>query len=245
MAAAAHPGPLTHRPVRPGECVVWWADPSAVPAGRLELLDAGERERYAELRRPEDRARLLTGAAVLRTVVGRELGIDPVDVHVRRDCPDCPRPHGKPTLPGTGLECTVAHAGDRVAVALSAGPAIGVDVEPVPPPGRLDAALVRVLAPAESARLAGLKPAARTTALVELWTAKEAVVKATGAGLRTDLRTVLVDQSGDGRPTASTGDGRTAALVRLHPGAGYEARLAVLGPPPERVREQDGAALLR
>jgi 4'-phosphopantetheinyl transferase len=45
-----------------------------------------------------------------------------------RACPTCGKPHGRPTLPGTGLSVSVSHSGEWAVVAF-APVEVGVDVE--------------------------------------------------------------------------------------------------------------------
>lgn len=98
--------------------------------GLLAFLDDRERQRVDRAVGEADRARFLLGAALLRTVAGSMLGISAEAVTVDRACLDCGRWHGRPTLPGTGLETSVSHSGAVVTVAaLAGGGRVGVDVE--------------------------------------------------------------------------------------------------------------------
>src|SRR4051794_37321895 len=111
------------------DCHVLWARPSAGWAVADGWLDAAERGRRDALLRAEDKARFVTAAGLLRLAVAERLGIAPGAVAVDRACPDCERPHGRPAVPGAGLEVSVSHSGDLVAVALVAGETpVGVDV---------------------------------------------------------------------------------------------------------------------
>jgi 4'-phosphopantetheinyl transferase len=89
---------------------------------------------------------------------------------------------------------------------LARGERIGVDVEIVRPLDPPDAALH----PQERARLAAMSDAARLAAFYEIWTAKEAYVKALGAGLRRDP--ALIDVAA-GAPLAIADSGRSVALA--------------------------------
>lgn len=168
------------------EVHVWWAEPRLEPAW-LAQLDPAERERFAKYRRDEDKARFLTGTALVRSIYGTDLGLDPAAVRLDRRCPDCDRPHGKVRLAAgaSDIEVSVSHSGDWVLVAAYRGHPIGVDVEQINPD--LDhAGLARIaLSDAERERLAsnGDKAGSFTTT----WARKEAVVKALGEGLRTPL----------------------------------------------------------
>lgn len=98
--------------------------------GLLDLLDDRERERVGRAAGEAHRARILLGAALLRTVAGSMLGIPAEAVTVDRTCCACGRWHGRPTLPGTELDVSVSHSGVVVTVAaLAGGGRVGVDVE--------------------------------------------------------------------------------------------------------------------
>ncbi|MEU9201081.1 4'-phosphopantetheinyl transferase superfamily protein [Streptomyces sp. NPDC048332] len=92
---------------------------------------------------------------------------------------------GRPVLGGAGeaLRVSVTHARGALAVALTGGSPVGVDVEVV---RRLRAeAMARAwLAPVEAAWVAGLPEEDRSVAFLWLWTQKESAGKALGRGLR-------------------------------------------------------------
>ena len=221
-------------------CVVWWAGPTDYSPGLDRLLSTVEVARAARLRRPEDRIRQILGATMLRLAAAAETGTPPTAVTVDRTCPTCSEPHGRPGLPGTGLHASITHSGDLVGLALTRTGPVGLDVERV---SDVDiAGLGRSVLHADE-RAAPLDH----DGFFAYWTRKEAVVKATGDGLRAALAEVRV--SGPAEPPAVLaypGRGRLpAVLVDLHPGIGYRAALAVLTDGPVRVDERSGALLLQ
>lgn len=85
-----------------------------------------------------------------------------------------------------GVHVSLSHTSGAVAVALAAHP-VGIDIEPVAcarDPLRLAA---RCFAPEEAAALRDMAPSARPRAFARLWTAKEAMLKATGVPLSAAL----------------------------------------------------------
>jgi 4'-phosphopantetheinyl transferase len=223
---------------------VWWA---RVRDARPELaadLDAAELSRLAAYAREEDKARFLLGAAVLRRVLGRRLGSAPADVVLSRKCPDCDRPHGKVTA--DGMQLSVSHSGDLIAVAFHPSTAVGVDVELVNPRIDPDSLAAVSLAGSEANQLGEFAPVERALAFTKYWTRKEAVVKATGDGIRADLRKVIV--SAPDQPAALlewSGHHGPVQLVDLPAGQDYAAALAFLSDEPLDVRSMDAAPLLK
>ncbi|GIJ46294.1 4'-phosphopantetheinyl transferase [Virgisporangium aliadipatigenens] len=218
-------------------CTVWWATPEAPHDALATLLDPAEKARVEQLRRPADRVRRLLGTAVLRLAAGAATGTAPTAVRIERHCPTCPLPHGKPTLPGTGLHASVSHSGDRIAVALTAAGPVGVDVEQV---HDVD---VAALAPTV------LHPSERATDLAgffRYWTRKEATVKATGDGITLGLHRLHVSAPDTEPALIAYPDrpGLAAQLRDLAPDPGYAAALAVLSTAPPRVRERPASDLL-
>jgi 4'-phosphopantetheinyl transferase len=226
-------------PLPAGVCQVWWARADDAGPAHDALLAPADLARRARLHQETDR-RLLTAAwALARVVLGAALGRAPAEVAVDRTCPRCGEPHGRPEVAGLpGPRFSVAHAGDRVAVAVCPDAAVGVDVEVL---GRFAAAeladvAAAVLAPGERVRTAA--------ELATTWTRKEALLKATREGLLAPLeRVVLSPPSAPAR--VLRWDGGPVRLHDLRAPAGHVGALAVLGGTPHRVVEADGGALLR
>jgi 4'-phosphopantetheinyl transferase len=168
-------------------------------------------------------------------------------VPLDRSCPDCGRPHGRPRLvSGAGPAFSVSHSGDLVGVAFATAPAVGLDVEQVAPP-RAEGLADAVLSPAERADFDRSDPARRGTDLFRYWVRKEAVLKATGEGLRVPLSDLTASPAGQpprlvewaGRPEAPA----RFTLYDLQGDPGHAASLAVAGGQPA-VREYDAGALI-
>ncbi len=100
--------------------------------------------------------------------------------------------------PGTDppVDVSLSHSGGWIAVGLCGTGRIGVDVETL---REVSPSLARrCLSTAELAWLDRAGPGEpRSLRFARLWTAKEAYLKATGVGLRTDPRDVGIDHTGD------------------------------------------------
>ena len=166
--------------VSPYRIDVWIAEPS----GSGEHCSDAERNRAAGHRDPAAAARWLGARGFLRDVLGTALGSAPAGVELVEDA------GGKPRIAGSPLEFSVSHARDTVAVAVAAadlGP-IGVDLEG---PRRLHHAerLARRLCPGpEYEDWVAMTEPERTYALLRRWTRVEALLKATGDGIRGGIR---------------------------------------------------------
>jgi 4'-phosphopantetheinyl transferase len=137
--------------------------------------------------------------------------------------------HGKPELAdtdpgrragsGRALEFNWSHSGAYALVALSSGPALGVDVERL---GRKLPALElarRYFDPAEAKVLASLPPSVRGHAFMGLWCAKEAVLKSAGEGLSFGLARLAFEWHGN----------MEWKLVRVDPALGSPDEWQLLG----------------
>jgi 4'-phosphopantetheinyl transferase len=126
---------------------------------------------------------------------------------------------GKPAA----ISISLSHrAGAAIcAVALSAGAAVGCDLEAIEP--RSDAFVADYFTAEEQALVAMATPADRPPLLALLWSAKESALKALGQGLRLDTRCVSVHPS-LAMPTESEGGlERCSGAFTCLPSNGLEA----------------------
>lgn len=229
-------------------CDVWWADPAGVRERHLRLLSPQERQRRDSLRQPADRDRFTAARALLRLAVAEATGVDACDVPVEASCPDCDRAHGKPSVPGWGLEVSLSHSRHRVVVAVTTAGPVGVDVEWVDQDVQVGGIALHVLSADERRAWcdAGGRPRARD--FYEYWVRKESVVKATGDGLRIPLTAVEVSEPLlPPRVLAYAGmDVSRFAMSEFDVGEGYVAALTVLASygVGVRARVRDGGSLL-
>jgi 4'-phosphopantetheinyl transferase len=223
---------------------VWWAKIGDVRWELVAELDAAERGRLAAYARQEDKDRFLLGCAVARRVLGIHLMIPPADVRLDRTCEDCGRPHGKVKV--QGMELSVSHSGDLIAVAFHPGTPVGLDVEKVDLSIDADSLATVSLAEVEAGELAKYEPDARARAFTTYWTRKEAIVKATGDGMRADLRRVVVSPPDQpARLMEWNGYDGSVQLADLDAGSDYAAALAILSTEPVAVHSIDAAPLLK
>jgi 4'-phosphopantetheinyl transferase len=167
-----------------GEVHVWLGRvPDRRPApGNLGSLSIDEIERAGRLRFEHDRTRQLWGRILVRQLLSRYTGLAPASIEISRRCRLCGHPdHGKPYLAGRPpIGFSVSRSAGLVALAVASGAAVGIDIET----RQLDWREVAfVLTPAERDFLARLPDRDQPRAFVQIWTRKEACLKADGAGL--------------------------------------------------------------
>lgn len=195
---------MTNRP----EIHLWWLQLDSLSGSSLlsacgNLLPVSERKRYSRLLTPEDRARGLLGRVMLRTVLSCHAHMHPVQWRFERSA------SGKPRLlnPESSMYFNMAHSHNQIIVAVSESGAVGIDIEYMQP-GRDPMAIARrYFSEEEYAALAKLPSFSRRERFYELWTLKEAWIKAQGKTLASTLTQAKFAQAKDGnyRPVPSGG----------------------------------------
>ena len=146
----------------------------------LGVLDAEERARAARFAFDADRDAFVAAHALLRTALGAALGISSAAVRFTR------APGGRPELAGIAArEITFSLTHTRTLVACAVGPAVplGIDAEAEADTSPDETLLPSCCTPRERAYLERLDPDCRTRAFAQMWTAKEALLKALGVGM--------------------------------------------------------------
>lgn len=179
---------------------------SPLPKQLAEPLSADEIHVWHLHRAPD------AGRAPLLALLGAQLGIAPADVTLVTG------EHGRPQLdPASGntLDFNWSHSGDRALVALARGVKPGIDIELRRV--RLHALELarRFFTAAEADWLASLGDTAVHAAFLQLWTAREAVLKATGRGISFGLDR-LAFRCADGVPVLQHLDGEQVSAWQVH-----------------------------
>lgn len=194
--------------------------PLVIPvAERDELarvLSIDEQERGARFMSKAHGEHFVVAHGRLRKVLGSALRLAPEAIEF------APGPHGKPELCGAaaaaGLRFNLSHSGGLGLIGWSWRREIGVDVE-VWRTTRDQAALVhRYFSAMENAAWEALPPNQRLEGFFNLWTRKEAYVKALGRGLALPLNSFDVSlENGPGarllRTEGPAADGRKWCLA--------------------------------
>jgi 4'-phosphopantetheinyl transferase len=213
------------------EIVVRWSAPLPAEPRFLRLLDDVEQDRFGAYRQDADKRRFLTGRVLAKTVTAERLGIPLESVKFDATCDDCGKPHGRPRIPGADLTLSISHSGDLIGLAATPAVPVGLDVETAN--RKADEGLIEyALSPAESEHLTGLSGEEKARAFFVYWTRKEAVMKATGKGLKIPLQSITFSRYDEPARLITSGDpaldpARTS-LADLKAADGYRAAIAVL-----------------
>jgi 4'-phosphopantetheinyl transferase len=191
-----------------------------LPGDELEALsvhlDPAERRRAAALRDPRDRARFCACHGWLRVALARELGVAPSEVPLV-----APTDH-KPWVERSALCFSASRSGASALLAVSWSGEVGVDVEEVRDGADPLRFAARWYTPAERASVEKTPVELRNRRCLEIWTRKEAYLKATGSGLTVSPASVEVAPAGPG--PARIGDW---VVHQLAAGSGIAAAVAL------------------
>jgi 4'-phosphopantetheinyl transferase len=219
-----------------GEIHLWraWLHPAAqVIAQMAGWLAPDELDKAARFHFERDRQRYQVGRGLLRFILGAYLSFRPSRVQLVYNF------FGKPGLLSSGPKnetvfFNVAHTADWALYAITLGEDIGVDVEQLHPVFAMDQIATRFFSRQERSVLLALPAAQRQTAFFEVWTRKEAFLKALGSGLAHSLNGFSVSVAPDQSARLEEIGGNTQAaatwsIYTLSPADGYTAAIAIQG----------------
>jgi len=235
-------------PLADGRIDLWWVAPEVIADARLldryrELLAPDEAARERRYKFPIDRQRFLVRRALVRTVLSHYTEDDP------RRWTFVNNAYGKPAIvkpAGVPLRFNLSHTRGLAVCAVARQHDVGVDVEDLEQED-VDLGIAKqYFAAAEVDTLRGLPHRQQRTAFFELWTLKEAYIKARGMGLSIPLGDFAFSILPGRPPTISFAAGCDDdpkdwrfAQIRLHDR--HQIALAVCLPEPKelqiRVRE--------
>lgn len=153
----------------------------------LALLSPAELERMSRLQVPSVRQQFVITRAAIRTILsGCFPDAAPRDWEFTRN------PWGRPLIVNAEakgrVSFNIAHTDGLVVIALSGRGEVGVDVEKTSRTARALALADRYFSASEAAALRSLPAAEQHQRFLDLWTLKEAYIKACGKGLAIPLR---------------------------------------------------------
>ncbi len=200
-------------------------DADAVRAAE-ETLSADERTRANRFRFSEDRRDYVVAHDLLRRALSQLESIPPADWVF--DAGE----HGKPFVSSSDLTFSLSHTRGFVACAASRQVRLGLDVERVDRAVNDTEIAERVFARSEAEALERMPHDQRAPRFMELWTLKEAYVKATGLGLSqplTELSFDLSQESRIGYSLPGDADREAWAFALFAPSSSVRLAIAVSG----------------
>jgi 4'-phosphopantetheinyl transferase len=220
----------------------WTFIPGRFPVEEMTaLLCPEERTRAARFKFDGDRIEYVVCRGVLRSLLARYLDGEARGLRFAYSA------KGKPRLAvernRTGLEFSVTHSHGAAVIAVTWGHPVGVDVERVRPLADLPAMVQTCFAVEEQEEFWSLPKSVQLRAFLTGWTRKEAVLKATGEGLRRPLSSFAVTITPDKPPRllrldSDTNVGREWTTADLAGNGETVAAIAVPCPDSQvRVRE--------
>jgi 4'-phosphopantetheinyl transferase len=183
------------------------------------ILQEAEKKRADAFLFPEHRRRFIQAHAALRQILHHYTGVAPGSLLFASG------DSGKPCLENMGtvrLSFNMSHSGELAAVAVSGVTEIGVDIESIRPMPDWEQIARQSFHPAELEWLRATAAHRRNEAFFEVWTAKEAYIKASGRGLSHPLDSFAV---------VGAAPGQDQVISRLELPKGYVG--AVAHSPPE------------
>jgi len=226
------------------EVQVWWMAVDEQSGDTLEqaasrVMSAQDRQRHERLRRADDRRRDLAARLLVRGMLGASLGLPAAELAFVAGAHG--RPALAPSVPGAaGLSFNLSHTDRLVVMGLARGRELGVDVEDTRRSPPLQVARSQ-FAPAEVQALDALGANEQPRRFWELWTFKEAYVKARALGLGLGLDRVGIEWPGDGPARLRLDetlhdDAARWQLWQLQPDAHHLVALCVQARPGECLR---------
>jgi len=187
MPPSAAKPPLLSLP--PDEVHVWIIEPERISEPRLleqylALLDSSERDRHQRFHFERHRKQFLVSHALVRLCLSRYAAVPPEAWTFTLNA------WGRPEVVGQGgpqLRFNLSHTEGMAICAVVLDAEVGADVEDTLRPGETVELADRFFAPTEAAALRAQPVERQRERFFELWTLKEAYIKARGLGLSLPL----------------------------------------------------------
>ncbi|MFZ0936105.1 MAG: 4'-phosphopantetheinyl transferase superfamily protein [Bryobacteraceae bacterium] len=214
-------------------------------AGRyLPLLSADEVERAGRFKLDQLRHAYILGRGMTRLILARRIDVDPRAIRFQYST------YGKPSLEGSqAWHFNASDTSSLLVCALTEAAPIGVDIEQVRPMPDAANMAKQFFSAAEAQRVLSAPPESVATLFFEIWTRKEAFLKATGTGLSRDLHGFTVSSGAGEIPRLElieepADDPALWSLRAFVPAESYVGALAVRAPIGEvSLRTIDPAAV--
>ncbi len=193
-----------------------------------QFLDKEERSRAFSYRFKNDKRRYIVRHGALKKILNKYLCTKPGAIQFKYTR------FGKPLLSSnTSFHLNMTHSKEYAILAVARNRSIGIDLEYMLPVINMDSMMKSVLTDEEYEMISVFSPLHRFQAFYDLWTLKEAYLKATGDGINKicdvavlfsmDCSSVSVVEKGNKKRSDNF------TFLQLDPAHGYTAGLAVEG----------------
>ncbi len=186
-----------------------------------DFVSNDELGRAGLYRRADDRDRFLVGRAVARALVSLADNVPASRIVFAADA------LGKPRAIGSRVHFNISHSGERVVVVASDSMHVGIDVEQREPAPPFEIAGDFMHAIELDGFVRQSEAVATRAYFYDVFTRKEAALKAIGTGLRVDPRTVMTGSHGD-RVQGGPPELRAVRLRRILLTGEYTCHVAAL-----------------
>lgn len=181
--------------IKDSEIHVWFLDIGNYDEYHMkslfDILTLDEKAKMSHYVHVADQKRFLVGHSMLRILLSRYLAREPDDIILLNS------KHGKLYMPQSNVSFNISHSGNRVALAFVKEKKIGVDIERMNSLDDYSQIAKNFFLPPESERICAQTDAAKgMEKFYEIWTVKEAFVKALGHGLSRSLKSFEVLEQG-------------------------------------------------
>lgn len=170
---------------KPGTIDVWQINLNTAftePDKFLSLFDDREKQRYQRLHQSKQLSFFISHLAC-REILARYCHLAATDIRYQYN------QHGKPALQNTeqNIEFNLSHSGQLALLAITPDLALGVDIEYKKQRSSWQRLARRFFAEAEISYILAQPDNRQLDAFYQIWTHKEAYIKATGSGMSTQL----------------------------------------------------------
>jgi 4'-phosphopantetheinyl transferase len=146
------------------------------------VLNQEEQQQAARYHFERDRTRFIAARGLLRYLLSAYLNKPAEDIVFQYG------PQGKPTVTDSTVQFNVSHSDDRVLIGIGYHHSLGVDVEHMTRTIEVDSIAARFFTTNEARQIHALSGVAQRRAFFNVWTRKEALLKAIGSGLSLSLQ---------------------------------------------------------
>lgn len=197
-----------------------------------QQLDAAEKKRARQYKFSDSRINFIICRGALRFLLSQYQKKNPLSIEIQKNT------DGKPILAKKSrplaLEFNISHSDDICLIAISRNLEVGIDVEAVKPLTELEALAKTFLSERELTAFTAANPEKKRDMFYDIWSAKEALLKSVGCGLKVHPNQIDLEQV-SGRKAFSVKDNSNLInisqieMIQLKGLSGYVAWLAALG----------------